>query len=49
MEITRLPFLEKMHLDNNKLSVLPSELGELKKLRVLSVDNNMLVSVPGEQ
>ncbi|KAI4365056.1 hypothetical protein MLD38_021076 [Melastoma candidum] len=48
VEITRLPLLEKLHLDNNKLSFLPSELGELKKLRVLSVDSNMLVSIPVE-
>lgn len=40
--------LEKLCLDNNKLSVLPSELGKLKNLKVLRVDNNMLVSVPGK-
>lgn len=45
--ITRLPQLEKLYLDNNRLTVLPSELGELKSLKVLRVDNNMLVSVPG--
>lgn len=47
MEVTELPFLEKLHLDNNRLSLLPPELGDLKNLKVLSVDNNMLVSVPG--
>ncbi|KAF7149753.1 hypothetical protein RHSIM_Rhsim02G0110400 [Rhododendron simsii] len=48
VELTRLPLLEKLYLDNNKLSTLPSELGDLKNLKVLSVDNNMLVSVPVE-
>ena len=47
VELTRLPFLEKLYIDNNKLSVLPPEVGELKNLKVLTVDNNLLVSVPG--
>ncbi|KAL4297329.1 hypothetical protein GQ457_12G017790 [Hibiscus cannabinus] len=46
VELTRLPILEKIYLDNNKLSHLPPALGELKTLKVLRVDNNMLVSVP---
>uniref|UniRef100_A0A166IVX7 Patatin n=1 Tax=Daucus carota subsp. sativus TaxID=79200 RepID=A0A166IVX7_DAUCS len=48
VEITRLPHLEKLYLDNNKLSVLPPYLGELKDLKVLTVDYNMLASVPVE-
>jgi Leucine-rich repeat (LRR) protein len=46
--ITRLPQLEKLYLNSNRLTVLPPELGELKSLKVLRVDNNMLVSVPGK-
>ncbi|KAL3596211.1 hypothetical protein D5086_007848 [Populus alba] len=44
----QLPNLEKLYLDNNRLSVLPPELGELKNLKILAVDYNMLVSVPVE-
>ncbi|PWA37885.1 hypothetical protein CTI12_AA586060 [Artemisia annua] len=43
-ELTKLPLLEKLFLDNNKLTVLPPELGVVKKLKVLTVDCNMLVS-----
>ncbi|CAH1448316.1 unnamed protein product [Lactuca virosa] len=48
VEVTKLPLLEKLFLDNNKLTVLPPELGALKNLKVLTVDYNMLVSVPAE-
>ncbi|KAI3698120.1 hypothetical protein L6452_31232 [Arctium lappa] len=47
VELTKLPLLEKLFLDNNKLSNLPSELGDLKNLKVLTVDYNILISVPG--
>ncbi|XP_024984549.1 phospholipase A I-like isoform X2 [Cynara cardunculus var. scolymus] len=48
VELTKLPLLEKLFLDNNKLSNLPSELGDLKNLKVLTVDYNILISVPVE-
>lgn len=47
-ELTRLPQLERLYLDNNKLTQLPPELGEVKSLKVLRADNNMLVSIPVE-
>lgn len=47
-DLTRLPLLEKLYLENNKLSVLPPELGEIKSLKVLRVDSNLLISVPGK-
>eukprot|EP00252_Welwitschia_mirabilis_P003292 TRINITY_DN13381_c0_g2_i1.p1 TRINITY_DN13381_c0_g2~~TRINITY_DN13381_c0_g2_i1.p1 ORF type:complete len:130 (+),score=14.01 TRINITY_DN13381_c0_g2_i1:1-390(+) len=47
-EITQLPLLQKLLIDNNRLSVLPPEVGELHCLKVLRVDHNMLVSVPVE-
>jgi len=43
-----MPLLEKLYLENNKLSVLPPELGEIKSLKVLQVDSNFLISVPGK-
>ncbi|XWS19442.1 hypothetical protein CRYUN_Cryun31cG0016300 [Craigia yunnanensis] len=48
VELTRLPILEKLYLDYNKLTLLPPELGEVKTLKVLRVDYNMLASVPVE-
>ncbi|KAF8051898.1 hypothetical protein N665_1655s0005 [Sinapis alba] len=48
VEVTELPLLEKLCLENNKLSVLPPEIGKLKNLKVLRVDNNLLISVPAE-
>ncbi|OMO93704.1 Leucine-rich repeat, typical subtype [Corchorus capsularis] len=47
-ELSRLPILENLYLDNNKLSVVPAELGELKTLKLLVVDYSRLVSVPVE-
>ncbi|KAJ7946267.1 Patatin [Quillaja saponaria] len=48
VDLTRLPHLEKLYLDNNKLSLLPPEVGDMKTLKVLRVDYNMLMSVPVE-
>ncbi|KAI3920451.1 hypothetical protein MKX01_000790 [Papaver californicum] len=48
VELTRLPLLEKLYLDINKVTQLPPELGELTTLKILMVDYNMLASVPAE-
>ncbi|KAK8935978.1 Polygalacturonase inhibitor 2 [Platanthera zijinensis] len=44
VELMKLLLLEKLYLDNDKLAQLPPELGELRSLKVLRVDNNLLLS-----
>jgi Leucine-rich repeat (LRR) protein len=46
-ELMKLPLLEKVYLDNNKITLLPPEVGQLTRLQVLQCDYNALVSVPG--
>ncbi|KAJ6854399.1 serine/threonine-protein kinase CDL1-like [Populus alba x Populus x berolinensis] len=41
-EIIQLPNLEKLYLENNRLSVLPPELGELKSSKILADKHNFL-------
>ena len=44
--IHRLTKLEGLHLDGNKLTELPAEIGDLRELRRLLVRNNQLVGLP---
>ncbi|CAI5466949.1 unnamed protein product [Closterium sp. Yama58-4] len=41
-----LPLLEVLEVENNRLSALPGEIGQLQQLRVLRADNNLLTTVP---
>ncbi|CAI6003024.1 unnamed protein product [Closterium sp. NIES-65] len=41
-----LPLLEVLEVENNRLSALPGEIGQLQQLRVLRADNNQLTTVP---
>ena len=40
-----LNMLEALYLDNNRLTELPTSVGDLKELRVLKVRNNQLVGL----
>ena len=44
--IQRLTKLERLDLDGNKLTELPTEIGDLRELRWLWVSNNQLVGLP---
>lgn len=41
-------FLDKLYIDNNKLSHLPSTIGRLKNLSLLNASNNELLELPEE-
>ncbi|KAK9472540.1 Nocturnin [Dipodascopsis tothii] len=41
-------FLEKLYINQNRLTVLPSAIGKLRHLTVLDISGNMLTSLPAE-
>lgn len=43
---TDLPSLERVLLPRNVLKAIPSEIGSLRRLRILSLDDNALTSLP---
>ena len=44
--IFKLTHLKKLYLDNNKISIIPDDIGELKSLVDLSLSGNVLTNVP---
>ena len=44
----RYPFLEKLYFNNNVLTWLPSEIGQLRSLTFLDLSQNDLTSLPAE-
>lgn len=48
VSLFRYTFLEKMHLNFNKLTYLPAAIGQLKNLAHLDVSNNQIREIPPE-
>lgn len=43
-----LPDLYEIALDNNQLSMVPSEIGSFKSLKILTLNNNKIITLPPE-
>ncbi len=48
MELFSLTKLESLMLQNNKISIVPREIGALKSLRGLFLGDNRIVAIPAE-
>lgn len=46
MSLTRLANLVELRADNNRMHELPSDMGNMKKLEILTISSNELDSVP---
>ena len=44
----QVSFIEELYLYGNRVSTLPPEVGNLKKLRKLALNENMLTDLPSE-
>lgn len=47
-EITLCGFLRELDIGGNQLTTLPSDIGQLRYLRVLRANNNLIAQVPTE-
>ena len=45
--LLQVSFIEELYLYGNRVNILPPEVGHLKKLRKLALNENLLAELPG--